>query len=96
MGRTLAHANVRRENVAEALKVYEAVRLPAAQEVLERSRTVGLFYDFNHPDFDADGVEITHESLKTRADELQRYWSRQWEGTPEGAWELIAAELEKL
>ena len=92
----MAHDKVGLDRVAEVLKIYEGVRLPAAQEVLERSRTVGLFYDFCHPDFDKEGKEITDETLKARGEALRQFWSRQWSGTPEQSWNLIAEELDKL
>ena len=96
LGRVLAHKNTNLDTVKEALKVYEQFRQPVASDILERSRTVGMIYDFNHPDFDGSGQEPSLESLKERSQVLYRHWSKQWESTPEGDWNQASRILDGL
>ena len=41
----LGHPSVHLENLAEALRAYEHVRLPFANDIVERSRTAGAMYE---------------------------------------------------
>lgn len=47
----LAHPSLTNSNLEVALKVYETVRLPFANEVMKRSATNGRLYEFSDPRF---------------------------------------------
>jgi len=51
LGHLLANPNASLDWVEEILHIYQEIRLPFASKAAERSRTNGLIYDFNHPDF---------------------------------------------
>lgn len=58
-----------------ALSAYEAVRLPAASQVLSGSKESGLLYEFNHPDLGQD-----YESLGPR---IEKQWDWVWANQPD-------------
>lgn len=88
LGHILAHPAVDLSNVREALQVYEKVRLPVANAVVERSRTTGLIYEFNYPaafgchDEDASLEEMAEHFIDT----VYGQWTWQWEGLPSEDW----------
>lgn len=47
LGRLLAHPRIKPSNVRSALGVYNLVRRPFANAIVERSRDVGLLYEFD-------------------------------------------------
>lgn len=47
----LAHKYTNKFNIADVLRIYQDIRLPFAQSVVDRSRDSGLMYEFNHPDY---------------------------------------------
>ncbi|KAF8438426.1 hypothetical protein L210DRAFT_3481584 [Boletus edulis BED1] len=47
LGRLLTHELTHLENIADALKMYEEVRLPFANSIIQRSRDVGRYYSFS-------------------------------------------------
>ncbi|EXJ94475.1 hypothetical protein A1O1_02871 [Capronia coronata CBS 617.96] len=54
---------VRRTNEVEsAIQVYDAIRRPRAQAVVQESRDVGMAYFFLHPDFGDDLKKITADA----------------------------------
>ncbi|KAF8438427.1 hypothetical protein L210DRAFT_3543852 [Boletus edulis BED1] len=49
LGHLLTHELTHLGNVADALKMYEEVRLPFANSIVQRSRDVGQYYSFSVP-----------------------------------------------
>lgn len=100
LGRILAHPSMTADNVAEALKIYDAIRRPIASDVLERSLRIGFLYEF-HPDYVPAGTSLEkvragdRAELKKIADELQEIWRFHWEWMPERDWERAQVMLEE-
>lgn len=88
LGRILAHPAVNLRNVHEALQVYQKVRLPIANTVVERSRTTGLLYELNYPSalgcLDEDATE--GDLVENFIDAVYGQWTGQWEGLPSEDW----------
>lgn len=60
LGRLLAHESTHLGNVADALKMYEEVRLPFANSIVQQSQDVGRYYSFQL--VSADGSVPPHNS----------------------------------
>ncbi|KAH8112076.1 FAD/NAD-binding domain-containing protein [Phellopilus nigrolimitatus] len=91
LGRLLALPSVTPANIPEVLKIYDTVRRPFANDVVERSLTIGFLYELerNHlpPGIDAAKLEAgEREELKKLVEEAYRIWSVHWERTPEEDW----------
>lgn len=64
--RLLSHPSINSSNLAEALRVYDHVRLPRANKVLESSLEAGDVYEFaGHP---GDDEAKLKQELETRFD----------------------------
>ncbi|KAF9239487.1 hypothetical protein BU15DRAFT_61991 [Melanogaster broomeanus] len=83
LGRLLTHELTHAGNVADALKVYEAVRLPFANGVLQRSQDVGRLYGFHHTS--DDGSTPVHRSQE-KLDYVRRSVENAWELHSESVW----------
>ncbi|EKM60412.1 uncharacterized protein PHACADRAFT_203617 [Phanerochaete carnosa HHB-10118-sp] len=100
LGRILAHPKVTTENVAEAFKVYDAIRRPVASEALECSLRTGFLYEF-HPDYLPTGTDVEklhagdRGELKNVADELQDMSYIHWAELPGREWERALDMLEE-
>ncbi|GJE90596.1 FAD/NAD-binding domain-containing protein [Phanerochaete sordida] len=100
LGRILAHPSITADNIAEALKTYDAIRRPIAGDVLERSLRIGFLYEF-HPEHVPTGTDLEkvragdRAELRKIADELQDIWRFHWEWMPERDWERAQVMLEE-
>ncbi|KAF9239488.1 hypothetical protein BU15DRAFT_61992 [Melanogaster broomeanus] len=83
LGRLLTHELTHAGNVADALKMYEEVRLPFANDFLQRSQDVGRLYGFHRTSDDGSiPVPCSHEEL----DYVRRSVEDAWELQSESAW----------
>ncbi|KAJ3992246.1 hypothetical protein F5050DRAFT_1811680 [Lentinula boryana] len=116
LGRLLAHPKAalattsKPSTLPAILKLYEALRLPAAQKAARASYDNGLMYEFNYPGFvfggETSGTSVTEPDASSRGPtpkELKLLGERigdsfAWlkEGDVEGDWGKAEAELEKL
>ncbi|KAF8142497.1 hypothetical protein K438DRAFT_1994904 [Mycena galopus ATCC 62051] len=76
LGRVLAHSSTTRATVSTALKVYSDVRQPFANGIVEKTRLVGLIYEFAAPGL-YDGVDRENEAEGLR--EISAAIKREWE-----------------
>lgn len=83
-------------NVADALKIYDGVRRPFANNVVERSRTAGFIYEFNQPGLGGEEEAYSTSSLKAMGEEVYRQWSWHWLSMPEEDWARAEKELEEV
>ncbi|KAF9239489.1 hypothetical protein BU15DRAFT_61993 [Melanogaster broomeanus] len=60
LGRLLAHELTHEGNVADALKMYEEIRSPFANDVLQRSQDVGRLYGFHRTSDDHSKEELDY------------------------------------
>lgn len=51
LARLLAHPSSTKHTIPSILKLHERLRLTRTQAAAEKSRTNGMMYEFNHPDF---------------------------------------------
>lgn len=95
----LAHPKVTAYNVSDALKVYDAVRRPIANDIVERSLKLGFLYEF-HPGYLPAGTDINklhagdRDELKKVSDEMQDMWHFHWQSLPEEDWEQACKMLD--
>lgn len=82
LGLVLGHPRTTLANVAEALKVYEAIRLPAALKVQADSATIGQINSFNDPHFAAlaevDHAELDPKKLEETMSVTFEMWGWGW------------------
>ncbi|KAJ6551770.1 salicylate hydroxylase [Mycena capillaripes] len=76
LGRVLAHPSTTRATVSTALKVYSDIRQPFANGIVDKSRLVGLIYDFSAPGM-YDGVDSENEAEGLR--EITAAIKHEWE-----------------
>jgi len=65
------------------LRIYDDIRRPFANRVLQNSRQQGLFYQFNMPGFRDLVGETSPEHLATLGDILTKRWAFAWNETAE-------------
>jgi len=87
LGRLLTHELTHRGNVSDALKIYEEVRLPFANNVVQRSRDMGRCYGLHRvsadggPVLDLDGPEQLDHVRKA----IEDGWK--WQSEPTWVWD---------
>jgi len=99
LGRLLVDDLVNAENVHDALRIYETVRMPVARKAADVSRMCGDCYDLNYiPDSVREaGVEITSdEGLKSISEAIYTAWTFGWTGLPEDEWLQADAMLKDM
>lgn len=99
LGRLLAHEGTNIENIKTALKVYEDVRLPIANAMVERSWNTGLLYEFIVAPGGGSwcGVEPSSaEGLGMIAGAIDDAWSWQSEELPQVDWLRAEEQLRRL
>jgi salicylate hydroxylase len=86
-------------NVTTVLSVYDEIRRPIGNDVVERSLKLGFLYEF-HPEYMPAGTDIEKlhagdpKELSKVVDEVKKTWSFHWEGSPERDWERANDLLE--
>jgi len=85
LGRLLTHKLTNRGNVSDALKIYEDVRLPFANAVVQRTQNVGRYYGFQR--VSPNGPVLGHDSpeeLDYVRKSIEDAW--EWQGEPARVW----------
>lgn len=96
LGRLLAHEETNKGNVQTALKIYEEMRLPIANGMVERSWNTGLLYEFIVAPGGGSwsGVEPTSSAgLRLIANAIDDAWSWQSKEPPQVDWLRAEEEL---
>ncbi|KAL5503743.1 hypothetical protein ACEPAH_7814 [Sanghuangporus vaninii] len=84
----LTHPRLTRRNIANALKAYDAVRIPISQRVMESSRANGVMYEFNlgwddgadHKEDSQNGdIDEEMNRLRNLADAIMQIHRWEWE-----------------
>lgn len=76
------------------MKIYEDIRLQAANKVVSISRDVGLMCEFNGEEY--DGLDRNNEEALQRWREvIHDKWSFQWTGIPEDDWVTAQRQLHR-
>lgn len=87
-----------RFNVNEALNVYDAIRRPFGNDMVERSRAAGLLYEFNELPEDVDESKIDagdREELAKLGGVIYGKWEIQWTQLPDEEWEKAKRLLDE-
>lgn len=83
------------ELIAAALRIYQDTRLSVAQDIVARSRVLGMLYEFNGPAY--DGADRADENaLEQWREEIAKRWEFQWTGSPEDDWARAEKRLEEV
>lgn len=79
----LGHRNTTIAMIPRALKVYDAVRRPAAQRIATASRENGLLYTLNYPGlmFEHGDGEQSTKLLSEIAIRIRKSWEWAWDTT---------------
>ncbi|KAJ3854849.1 hypothetical protein EV368DRAFT_80186 [Lentinula lateritia] len=109
LGRLLAHPKAalsspsRPSTLPLILKLYESLRLPAAQKAARASYDNGLMYEFDYPGLvfgdsqrNANTRGPTPDELKLLGEHIGESFTWLKEGDVEGDWQKAEAELEKM
>ena len=83
------------ENVGAALRIYDSIRRPLGNGVVERSRMTGFMYEFNSPGYE-DSENLTEDDLRHLGDQIYNQWCWQWETLPDDDWAIAEAALDGL
>ena len=95
MGRILADPRVTLDNVGAALRIYDNIRRPIGNGVVEKSRMTGFMYEFNSPGFE-NSEKLTEDDLTSLGAQIRNQWCWQWETDPDDDWTLTELALDGL
>ncbi|KAF9228173.1 FAD/NAD(P)-binding domain-containing protein [Gyrodon lividus] len=85
LGRLLTHELTHRGNVADALKIYEEVRLPFANRILQSSHDIGQSYAFHRVSDDQfTPVHGSQEELDYVHKSIENAW--EWQSESDWVW----------
>ncbi|KIJ61691.1 hypothetical protein HYDPIDRAFT_176864 [Hydnomerulius pinastri MD-312] len=76
LGRLLSHNLTSKSNIEAALRVYETIRLPFAQDVVQASQNVGRLLTFKSPA--NDGTYLPHQTVN-ELDGIRHMIEDEWE-----------------
>ncbi|KAI8984807.1 hypothetical protein BD414DRAFT_515518 [Trametes punicea] len=106
LGRLLADSRTNLARVPEVMRIYQAVRLPFAQRVVNDARKAGLMYEFNWPGLydgsrpegisEEEALELEKEQLSVLERAIQDLWKWQWMEHFEDQWEEAERRYEQL
>ena len=80
--------------------MYDAIRRPIGNDVVERSLTLGFLYEL-HPDYLAPDIDAARlragdrAELQKLADQMKQIWTFHWQDMPERDWERAQELLAK-
>ena len=100
LGRVLTHPLLTRTNASTALSIYDAVRRPIGNDIVERSLRLGFLYEL-HPDYLPAGVDVAKvqagelQELEKLIDEFKKIWRFHWSESPERDWGRASALLQE-
>ncbi|KAH7924187.1 FAD/NAD(P)-binding domain-containing protein [Leucogyrophana mollusca] len=97
IGRLLTHESTQKDNIAEALRLYEEVRLPYANNILQKSENVGRLYCFRKPLNDGTFFPAgSPEEMDYVRTSIEEEWAWQCVGGSLRDWELVKSRWEEL
>ncbi|KII86083.1 hypothetical protein PLICRDRAFT_165768 [Plicaturopsis crispa FD-325 SS-3] len=89
----LGHAATTKDTLPRALAVYDAIRRPFAQDIVERSYQNGEWYSFDGDDFDVNAPqEAQQRTLEKLGEMMKERWQWAWTTTLDGA----LAEVDRM
>ncbi|EIM91628.1 FAD/NAD-P-binding domain-containing protein [Stereum hirsutum FP-91666 SS1] len=92
LARLLTHPLTTLSTLPTALKIYERIRLPFVNGIVNTARRLGELYEF-------EGIEVSKADLgwvEKWGEEVKRSWGWQWEGdAPERDWKVAEGMLKE-
>ena len=101
LGRLLAHPAINSGNVTKALQVYDAIRRPIANAVVDWSLKLGLLYEFVEeylpPGTDAAKLHAgDRDELKKIGKEMDKIWTFHSNSSPQDDWKRAEEMLQTV
>lgn len=97
LGHLLAHELVSKDNIETALHIFESIRQPFSQNIVQKSQNFGRLLAFKSPA--NDGTYLPHESVAD-LDQIKRIIQEEWEWQNKGGtlqeWEDAKRKLEEI
>ena len=79
LGALIAHPLTTRDTLSTVLKIHESIRLPHANDVMNRSRKSGKLYEIGLPEYAALDKEINDpELLSGLGEAIRDVWKWAW------------------
>ena len=99
LGKLLASPITTASNLPSVLKIYDAIRRPYANHIVERSYSLGRLAEFigvpDHIDV-ARAREGSKEELQLIGQEIRKKWEIHWASVPEDDWKEAERMLKQL
>lgn len=89
LGRLLSDRRVTSKNVNTALQVYDTIRRPFGNGIVERVRAAGLLYEFNGmpSNIREEGIRSGDmQELRKLGESIYQKWEIQWTELPDEGW----------
>ncbi|KAH9926901.1 uncharacterized protein B0H18DRAFT_1084856 [Fomitopsis serialis] len=92
----LGHPKTTLSTLTRALRIYDAVRRPYAQDVAKTSRECGMLFTLNYPGLSSQDIANGQAADKLRviAETIRKKWSWAWDTTLDGDIQRAVRELE--
>lgn len=93
----MSEGSITAANVSKVLKVYDSVRRPFANAVVETSRLIGLLYQLKSASFGCQDIDINNAregskvELRKVGEEIQSIWENMWSSLPDKEWSAAQA-----
>ncbi|CDO69443.1 hypothetical protein BN946_scf184817.g3 [Trametes cinnabarina] len=105
LGRLLADSRTTLARVPEVFRIYQDVRLPFAQRVVNEASKAGLMYEFNWPGLydgttpqaasEEEALALEKRQLEELGEAIQDVWQWQWKERFEEQWEDAKERYER-
>lgn len=99
LGQILADPAISGSNVPAALAIYDTVRRPFGNGVVERSRSTGFLYEFNELPTGLDEEKIKRgdrDELQKLGTVIHDKWTIQWTTMPDVEWRVARDSLANI
>lgn len=88
-----------KSDIPDVLRIYDTVRRPFGNDVVERARLAGFLYEFNNvpPNVNvAKAMKGSREELLKLSAEIHKKWELMWASLPDKEWDEARALLDTL
>ena len=99
LGRLFSDKSVSKADILGVLRIYDTIRHPFGNGVVERARSTGFLYEFNNvpPEIDVQRArQGSVEELKKLGDEIQKKWVIMYGALPDVEWQMAQSLLREM
>ena len=99
VGRLFSDKSVSKADILGVLRIYDTIRRPFGNGVVERARSTGFLYEFNNvpPEIDVRKArQGSMEELKKLGDEIQKKWEIMYGTLPDVQWQKAQSLLREM